>query len=173
MGMAEADVLDRADGLDIDAGKCRRYHDYQRSYWSGLDYWRKGMSVVFGTGTFVAALKGWPELTLILSSVLAVFTAADLVLGFSARARNHDALYRKYSELGVKIILAANPTDADVREWEAERLRIEADEPPAKDWLERRCAREEHLGRGRAVNDAWKIGRFKTLMARHPWFPNW
>lgn len=171
--MADPSVLDRADALDVDAGKCRRYHDYLRSYWFGLDYWRKGLSVVCGTATFFAAVKGWPQVTIVLSSSLAVLTAADLVLGFSERGRRHDALYRRYSDLGVKIILTAEPTDAVVREWEAERLRIEADEPPAKDWLERRCSREEHIARGRAVNDAWKIGKFKTVMSRHPWFPNW
>jgi hypothetical protein len=171
--MTESEIEAARLDIDIDAAKCRRYHDYIRSYWHSLDYWTKVLSVFSGTATFVSALQGWELATKILAFFLALLTSADVVLGFADQGKKHDDLYKRFSDLGVEIELCATPSEADIRRWRAERIKIEGGEPPARDWLERRSAREEAISRGLPINDAWKIGRFKTFMARQLWFPCW
>jgi hypothetical protein len=45
-------------------------------------------------------------------------------------------------------------------------LRIEMEEGPTLDLLERRCSREEALARGLPVDDAWKLNKWEKRLAQ-------
>jgi hypothetical protein len=70
-----------------------------------------------------------PAWLLALAAVAAVLSAFDLVSGYSSRANRHADLKRRFVALEPGI-LAADTADATWQRLAANRLAIEADEPP-------------------------------------------
>lgn len=152
--------------LDFDVGKSIRYHAYRRSFWSAFDHWSKILSIVTGAAVVVTAFeKNGAGLTQLFAIVVALSSAADVVLGFSDRANKHDQLYKDWCRLQSKIVAleAKTPTLPEVVELKNRRLRIERDEPGVIDLLERRCAAEEAVARGTPPED------FDPLWRLRPW----
>lgn len=91
--------------------------------------------------------------------VAAVFGAVELVFGLGHRARDHQLLHRRFSELAARIWRVGEPTEAEMREFEAERKEIEADEPPIYWAVEAASYNEAHeaMGwRGRVKITPWQ-----------------
>jgi hypothetical protein len=84
-----------------------------------------------------------------LSLAAAVIGAVDLVYSPSIRAAEHAALHRRFSELLSAIRVAGNPSSEQIQSWQAERLKIEADEPPIFWAVEADCWNETQRALGR------------------------
>jgi hypothetical protein len=72
----------------------------------------------------------------------ATLGALDLVFGFSHRARDHEVLHRRFTDLAAELRTTTSPTQEEVQRWERRRLEIEAEEPPTYWALEASCWNE-------------------------------
>jgi hypothetical protein len=84
----------------------------------------------------------------LLAAAAAILGAIDLAYSPGSRARDHIVLHQQFSTLLARISRAANPSDQELRDWLADRLRIEADEPPIFWALEKDCHNEICFSRG-------------------------
>lgn len=100
--------------------------------------------IVFGSAAFASSLNS-PEL---FGALAAVIGAADLVFSFSHRARDHEILYRRFSEIAADIKQKQKPSEDQLTLWERKRIEIEADEPPIYWALEASCDNEATIARG-------------------------
>jgi hypothetical protein len=82
--------------------------------------------------------------------VAATLGALDLVFGFSHRARDHEVLHKRFTDLAADLRTTASPTQEEVQRWERRRLEIEADEPPTYWALEASCWNEVAHAWGRS-----------------------
>lgn len=166
--------LERWD-LDFSVAKSIGYHAYRRSFWDVLDRWSKVLTILTGAGVIISIVgsdhhdTAW---SIALAALVAIFSAADIVLGFSTKARDHDGLYRAFSRLLQDIAEQDQPTRVDLAQWKRRRLEIEMDEPTALDWLERRCSAEEAVARGCPIDKAWKLKQWQILLSQWAMWPS-
>ena len=107
-----------------------RYHNHRRRFFDGLDKFTKILSAVAGSAAVATALGHHNEITVGLALVIAVFSTVDLIIGSGPAARVHSDLAKRFAELEATIIRIGTPKPDEVRGWIADRLMIEADEPP-------------------------------------------
>ena len=108
------------------------YHTARRRHFDRLDRWGNFLVVAFGATTVVKAagdLLG-PNSTQIFGLITTFIGAAKLAFGFSAAARTHESLQRRYYSILADIEEHPNPSADDVRRWQAAMVKITADEPP-------------------------------------------
>lgn len=167
-------LRDQLWSLDFDAGKSIRYHAYRRSFWQSLDHWSKVLSIVTGAAVVVAVFGQNTVWAKILALLVACTSAADVVLGFGDKANLHDGLYRDWCRLQQKIaaLEARTPTNVDIAEMKARRLRIEREEPGHLDLLERRCCAEECIARGCDLRGVWQLTKWQVWLSQWAMWPS-
>ena len=143
-----------------------RYHLCRRSFWDTCNRLNKILGALSGSAVVVGITAGWASLTTISALVVAVFSIFDLVFDFSERARKADDLHRQWSLLAQDIILERTPTPERFAELRQRRLRIEMEEGPTLNLLERRCSYDEAKARGDKIDDAWKLTRIERRFAQ-------
>jgi hypothetical protein len=114
------------DGLICDIDKSMRYNKRRQAHFERWHRWSMLGIIVMGSAA-AAKFKG---AEFYLSLAAAVIGAVDLVYSPSIRAAEHAALHRRFLELLSTIRVTGNPSPEQIRSWQAERLKIEADEPP-------------------------------------------
>ena len=150
----------RLDALNFAVEKSLRYHQRRRAHFDWCHRAMMFLVLVAGSGAtadFFGAAK-------ILAFLTAVLGALDLVWGPSTRARDHEVLFRRFTDLAVEIRRLATPTDADVRRLVERRLTIEADEPPIYWALEASCYNEVAAAWGRERHGLYRLGRWETVL---------
>ena len=152
--------------IDFSVSKSIRYHAYRRSFWDTWGNITNVLTIVSGTSVLISLVGKAPSVALALSIVVALTSAADIVLRFSQKARDHDGLYRGFSRLAQDIAEVDHPTTATLAAWRRRRLEIEMDEPFIIDLLERRCAGEEARSRGSMVRPAWNLSRWQVALSQ-------
>jgi hypothetical protein len=154
---------DQLDALKFEVERSIRYHHRRRAFFERLH--RSSMFLVIVLGS--AAVANWNAK--LAGLIITTVGAADLVIGFSNKARDHQLLAQRFGDLARRIRLADSPTDADARVWEDEKLLIDADEPPIYRALEADCYNEVCRAWGRPLPPyAPKLDlRHKLLM--HVW----
>lgn len=157
--------------LDFDVAKSIRYHSYRRSFWDRWDHLTKIVSVLTGTSVLVSIVGNETKLAVFFSFMVAASSAADVVLGFSTRARRHDNLYREFSLLAIKIAEVENPTLSDIAWIRRRRLEIEMEEPGIIGLLERRCYNEECVARGVKISPSHQLNRWQVLFSQFSILP--
>ena len=128
----------RIDGLNFAIEKSLRYHHRRRAHFDRLHRVAMLGVILSGSAAF-ATVFGRPE---IFGAIAAVLGALDLVFAFSHRARDHDMLYRRFSDLAIELRQTANPKENQFRRWVRSRLEIEKDEPPTYWAVEASCYNE-------------------------------
>ena len=160
--MAKDELKLDIDSLNFAVEKSMRYHQRRRGYY---DAWHK----LFMFLIILSGSAAFAELPLfqdadsaafnIFGALVAGIAAIDLVWGLSHRARDHEMLFRRFSELAVKI-RTEEGTETSCKEWLNERISIETDEPPIYWALEADCDNE--------VRRAWD--RDEELVKIDRWF---
>ena len=158
-------------GIDFDVAKSIRYHAYRRSFWQRIDRLSKIVTTISSAAVLFTIIKQDGESAKWLAFGVAVAGTADLILGFSEKARDHDGLYRSFALLAQDIALNTEPSKQEIAEWKRRRLAIEMDEPGVVDLLERRCAAEEATARGCEQNPAWRLSWLGNLFAQWSFWP--
>jgi hypothetical protein len=123
--------------------RSQRYHARRSGF---FDRWNKVTALVgILAGSAVMATLGeyvphWVALAGALAIV--IMSGVDLVAGAAEMARRHDSLRRRYCELEALIAATLHPDAAQLSAWQADRLRIESDEPPTYVALDILCDNE-------------------------------
>lgn len=153
---------DRWYALDFDLRMSTRYHMVRKRYFDRVHTLISLANAIFGSATIAAVVASYEEVAVSASLFVALASSIDGVIGFSQRARTHDGLARRFIELECAL-LESEISEDSYRKNLAARRRLEADEPPAKEWLVRRCHREIALLDGHKDGDdgvpalpAWK-----------------
>ena len=121
-----------------------RYHARREAFFERWHRLTSGLSLLFATAAVADLLRGaghWGAVAAAL--VIAVLSAADLVVGTAQMARTHADLRRRFIDLECSIQLLPLPDHATADGWAAERLRIERDEPPIYVALDLLCENEQ------------------------------
>jgi hypothetical protein len=145
-----------------------RYHMRRRKFFDRLDFWTRFLTVVTGGGTVISATSNGSHdsLVIVFGSLVAFFTALDLVIGCSGVARDHHDLIRKFSYLERQITKAGNGiTEQEVNGFVNQRLEIEEDEPPHLRVLNILCHNELVKASGYDKKHLVHVGRFARFVA--------
>jgi hypothetical protein len=113
------------DGLNFGIEKSMRYHQRRRAHYDTLNKSLMLVGILAGSAAFANTWQN-PQL---FGLVGALVSALNLVWGFSHRARDHEILYRRFSELAIDLRATSAPSEANLHDWVRRRLAIEADEP--------------------------------------------
>lgn len=105
-----------------------------------------------------------------MAAAVAVIAALDLVVGTARKARLHDDLARRFIMIEKAMVLVEEPDAALVRKYTAERLEIEADEPPVYRVLDVLCRNELMRAMGYKPDQLSPVSRPQRLLAH---FVDW
>lgn len=125
-----------------------RYHAKRWRWFEGLHNLAAATSILSATAAFATVISEYGDVGKWIAINLAAVTALDLVMGFGRRATTHSELYQRFSALAAEIARAPSISAADVRNWTADRLLLEASEPPSLGTLNVICHNEEVEARG-------------------------
>jgi hypothetical protein len=131
--------------------KSRRYHSKMLAYYDWCYYLTRAAAALTGTASFFVVLAKDLGIAKYLTGVVAIATALESVFRFNRKARVHDALCRRFTDLSAKIA-AWEPIPANLKKVRAERLKIERDEPPVRRLIDLQSHNEECRALGRAEN---------------------
>jgi hypothetical protein len=161
------DLHDKLHDVDFDVAKSMRYHHCRRRYWDTWNRANKIMGALSGSAVVAGIIGDIRWLTVLAGLVVALFSILDLVFDFSERAREADGLYRQWSAFAQDLAVISDPSQEVIAQLRQRRLKIEMEEGPALDLLERRCSRDEALARGLTVNPAWELKEWERHFAQH------
>ena len=117
-----------------------RYHIRRCRFFDRLNKTTKVLTAFAGSATLISAIsKLGDEWTIVFAAFVAIFATIDLVFSTSQSARNYQDLSRRFIQLEKKIY-TMKPEDLEALT--AERLDIEADEPPPLRVLDSICHNE-------------------------------
>jgi hypothetical protein len=138
--------------------RCRRYHAKMQSFYDWCYNLTRAATALTGTASFFVLLAKGTEIAKYLTAVVATAAALDSVFRFNSKARRHEVLARRFTDLSAKI---ANwePTPINLRKARAERLRIEKDEPPVRRLIDLQAQNEESRSRDLAEKDMVPLTR--------------
>lgn len=142
-----------------------RYHNRRRRFFDGFDKFAKVLSVIGGSAA-VAAIVGSAHWAAVgLSTLVAITSAISLVVGPAQGARLHAELAKRFAKLEHDIVRSRHPDADRLNEFEAERLLIEAEEPPVLRVLDTLCHNELCEAMGYDACHFYKVGWFQALWA--------
>lgn len=143
-----------------------RYHNRRRRFFDNLNRWKTALALLSGSAAMVTILaKMDPALPLAASAFVTVVSTLDLVLGTTTKARLHADLARRFLDLERKMTLLQEPSVEDLRTSTADRLLIEADEPPIMRVVDILCHNELLLAMGHDPRECCAVPWYKRLLA--------
>jgi hypothetical protein len=167
MAEGASTLAQRRDDLLFGVRRSVRYHARRRALFDRLHRAGALASLLAGSATFLAVLGklGGAEWVLWYSGAVVVLSAADLVLGFSSRARGHHDFQRRWLALEREITGAGEYDDERLADFTKRRLLIEEDEEPVLRVLDVLCHNE--LARAMGREDAlYDVGPIQRLLAQ-------
>ena len=126
-----------------------RYRNRRRRFFDNVYRIKTALSLLAGSTAMVTILAAMGNIPpLIASAFVTLISTIDLVMGSSTKGRLHADLARRFIELERLMTVETEPTDERVRNWTAQQLLIEADEPPVLRVLDILCHNELLLAMG-------------------------
>lgn len=154
--------------LRFDIGRSIRYHQRRRAFFERLDQLGNLLSLVFGSAAIYGLLgsqdgagKG---IALVAAAAVTVFSSINLVFGSARRAWSHADFARQY--IAMEKAMLSPPSEALVAELTAQRLSIEAEEPPILVVLDCVCHNDQMRAQGYDKEDLVHISRLQRLFAQ-------
>jgi len=126
---------------------------------------------VGGSAAFASVLGNNTRIAAWSSLILTVLAALDAAIGYAQRARLHDELLKRFSDLSITIERETNPTLQFIKETKAQRLLIEKDEPSELAALNIICHNEQLESMGYEESDMRKVSPFQRFFAHFFTFP--
>jgi hypothetical protein len=124
-----------------------RYHLCRRGFWDTCNRTNKVLGALSGSAVIVGITAGWAFLTTLSALIVAVFSVFDLVFDSSPAM----------VPPGPGHYFGAHADRRKFAELLGRRLKIEMEEGPCLDLLERRCSYDESKARGDPIDEAWKL----------------
>lgn len=120
-----------------------RYHTRRCRFFDNMNIWCKFLAILGGTATITALLhSAGKEWAVGFAALVTIFSAFDLVIGTTQKARSHSDFARQFVDLEKAITAAPPSSEEDIRMFTARRLEIEANEPPPLRILDMLCHNE-------------------------------
>jgi len=158
------ELSDVADELNFAVEKSLRYHQRRRAFYDGWHRIIMFALILIGSASFADVVTHLSFYTITISGwgglVVAALAALDLVFSLGDKARDHEILHRRFTDLAISIRTEAE-TPERLQLWERRRLEMETDEPPIFWALEASCDNEVIKAWGRDVKNG--------LVALSPW----
>lgn len=161
--------------LDFGVHTAIRYHVKRRAFFDVLHRVSMLVAVVGGSAAFFALIGERTEIGQIAALVVAIATALDLVFAFPEKAREHDKLAERFSDLAADLafVEAGMVDERRLAELKVRRLGLEKGEPTALDALNVICHNEEAEARGYGRDQIYRVGWGQKIFAQlitFPWF---
>ena len=141
----------------------------RRQFFDQVGFLTSFLTVISGGATVTVSFNPEPEhriLIIIFGSLVAFFSAIDLIIGCSKTAREHNDLAREFLGLQREITLAGSEiSEKQLSEFIGKRLEIEEEEPPKLRVLDILCHNELIKSSGKNVGHMVEIGKFQRLVA--------
>jgi len=123
-----------------------RYHDRRVSYYEWLHKLVLLATLVAGSFSIVLTTEfanTWPGwLQILPPAFISVLVSIDLVVGTVSKAKLHNGLKQQFTFLESRMQKNGEEDNRKLREWESDRLSIEALEPPVLRVLDTLCHNE-------------------------------
>ena len=144
-----------------------RYHMRRCRFFDTFHAFTSFVGVFAGSGAAVTYLWGkHPDYATIGALSVAIMSSIDLVVGTGPKARLHNELAKRFIELEKEMTLAHRSlTEESIEKFTAERLEIEADEPPILRTLDLLCHNELARAMGIPESSLVRIGPLKKIFA--------
>jgi hypothetical protein len=161
--------------LEFGVHKSLRYHAKRRSFFDNLHRTATAFTAISASAAFFALIGDRTRVSEAAAIIVVFFSTIDFIFAFPEKAREHDRLYERFSDLAAKLarLNKRQLSEAEIDELRAERLMLEKGEPSSLDALNVICHNEEAEARGYGSSDRYKIGGFQRLVAPFitlPWF---
>ena len=155
--MMTDDLQTQTDQLNFGVEKSIRYHQRRRGFYDWVYRISMFAVILCGSASF-GSLFGYPQ---IFAAAATIFAGINLVWTPAQRARNHEMLFRQFSDLAINIRTTPISKDA-YNSWVKDRIEIEMNEPPIFTALEADCDNEVRRAWGR-TQELVKIGMWPRL----------
>lgn len=143
-----------------------RYHNRRRMFFDRLHKVTNGIGVVLGSAAVFTALKEiYPFLTILSGVTIALFSALDLIIGTAQMARLHTDLARRFIQLEKAMIMVDEASTDALKSFTAERLDIEAEEPPVLHVLNTICHNELMRAMGYEEEEMVRIAPMQRFLS--------
>jgi len=144
-----------------------RYHNRRRYFFDQIHVISTILSALSGSATIAAVLGNlgttW---TVGFAAAVAIFSAVDVVVGTDRAAKTYHELAKRFIDLEKAIITSDDITDKDIARFTAQRLEIEADEPPALKVLDSICYNEMLRAMGYPESEYVTIKWYQRIFAQ-------
>lgn len=147
--------------LLFDIRRSARYHDRRRAFFQRM-HQITGVLTILLAGGVLFELAGIGETSLwlkLIGVVAAVFSSADIVVGYAASENLHSRLRQRFCDLEMAVVTG----NGTIHSYTADRLRIEQDEPPVYRALDLLCYNEQLVSDGYSRADEGDVGHFSDL----------
>ena len=162
----ETNLASDWEGLLFDIRRSVRYHNRRRAFFDRLDQTTNVLSLVFGSAAIYGVLShanaNWAVLS---AAVVTIFSAVNLVVGSSQRARAHFDFARQYFELERKMIMVLDVSETVLRDITAERLSVEKNEPPVLKVLDCICYNEQLRAMDYPLDQMVAVGFWQRMLS--------
>jgi hypothetical protein len=143
--------------------KSRRYHSKMQAFYEWCYNLTRVATALTGTASFFVLLANGLGVAKYLTAVVALASSLDAVFRFNRKARIHEALGRRFTDLSSKIAAWA-PTPQNLSRARVERLKIERDEPPVRRIIDLQAHNEECRAQGMSEADLIPLSGWQRTM---------
>lgn len=154
--------------LMFDIRRSVRYHNRRRSFFDRWGLVTNAMTIFFGSAIILAIFHEnemkWVAVTS--AALVTLFSTIDLVVGTNRAGRLHFDLARRFNELERAMIQSGDYDEAALRKFIANRLEIEADEPPVLMVLDSICHNDLMRAMGYDKSEMLKISWLQRFLSQ-------
>ncbi|SIO61501.1 hypothetical protein SAMN05443247_08846 [Bradyrhizobium erythrophlei] len=143
--------------------KSRRYHSKMQAFYEWCYNLTRAATTLTGTASFFVLLANGLGVAKYLTAVVALASSLDAVFRFNRKARIHEALARRFTDLSAKIATWA-PVSQNLSRAKVERLKIERDEPPVRRIIDLQAHNEECRAQGTPETDLIPLSGWQRMM---------
>ena len=160
--------------LEFEVGVAQRYYSKRDAFFEQCHALTAILSTLLGLTAFFSVISKIPFVAATAALLVAVLSVFDLVIGFSKKAKEYGDLYRRFSELSVKLATLPNNASAEeVRQFDALFKSIEMDEKHRKEGLGAIVFNEEITYRGLDKKYLRKVKIWHYPFCQVCTFPPW
>lgn len=120
-------------------------------------------TAVSATSAFFLLLASQPFIATFLTALVGVASILDLLFSFEKKAREHNDLRKRYTNLAAEVVLR-DATNANLRWARSELLKIEGDEPGIRRLVDLQARNEEARARGCREEDLVPLTRLQRYL---------
>lgn len=142
-----------------------RYHRRREHFFDTWGKWTNGLNIVFGSAAAGAFLSHARAITPVLALLVVLTSTVDVIVGSATAARKHSDLARRFIEIETAMVLCPAGTGEDIARFTAQRLAVEADEPPVMRMLDILCHNELAMASGNDDSAIYRVGWFRRRLA--------